>query len=43
MATRIVGISTLADLDEALKAVEQGPLPNAAISRLEGLWATDFR
>ena len=33
----------LNDLNEALVAVEQGPLPSAAITRLEGLWATDFR
>jgi D-threo-aldose 1-dehydrogenase len=43
LATRIVGISTLVDLEDALKAVEAGPLPSAAITRLEGLWATDFR
>jgi L-galactose dehydrogenase/L-glyceraldehyde 3-phosphate reductase len=41
-ASRIIGISTLADLDEALKAVEAGPLPSQAITRLEGLWPTDF-
>ena len=41
-ASRIIGISTLADLDEALKAVEAGPLPSQAITKLEGLWPTDF-
>jgi L-galactose dehydrogenase/L-glyceraldehyde 3-phosphate reductase len=43
LASRIIGFSTLADLDEALKAVEAGPLPSMAITKLEGLWATDFR
>jgi len=43
IATRVIGISTLNDLREALAAVEQGPLPNATITRLEGLWATNFR
>jgi hypothetical protein len=39
----VIGVSSLNDLNEALVAVEQGPLPSAAITRLEGLWATDFR
>ena len=43
MSTRVIGIAELANLDEALRAVEMGPLPSAAITRLEGLWATDFR
>jgi len=43
LATRVIGISTLNDLKEALAAVEQGPLPSAAITRLEGLWVTNFR
>jgi len=43
LSTRVIGISSLADLNEALAAVEQGPLPGAAISKLKELWATDFR
>ena len=41
-ATRVIGITELAQLDEALAAVAQGPLPTAAISKLEALWATGF-
>jgi D-threo-aldose 1-dehydrogenase len=43
LSARVIGIAELADLDEALAAVEQGPLPNAAVGKLEALWATDFR
>jgi L-galactose dehydrogenase/L-glyceraldehyde 3-phosphate reductase len=43
LSTRVIGIGELANLDEALAAVEEGPLPSLAITRLEGLWATDFR
>ncbi len=43
IATRVIGIASLNDLNEALVAVDQGPLSSAAITRLEGLWATDFR
>ena len=42
LVTRVIGIAVLADLDEALAAVAQGPLPGAAVTSLEGLWATDF-
>ena len=31
------------DLDEALAAVEAGPLPAEAVDKLERLWATDFK
>jgi len=43
LSTRVIGISTLAHLDEALAAIEQGPLPSTAIGKLEALWANDFR
>jgi aryl-alcohol dehydrogenase-like predicted oxidoreductase len=43
LSTRVIGIGEIANLDEALAAVEEGPLPSVAITRLEGLWATDFR
>src|SRR5215470_11617070 len=42
-ATRVIGISSFLDLNDALLAVEQGPLPAAAIAQLTELWATDFR
>jgi L-galactose dehydrogenase/L-glyceraldehyde 3-phosphate reductase len=43
ISTRVIGISELPFLDEAFNAVEQGPLPGAAVARLKALWATDFR
>jgi D-threo-aldose 1-dehydrogenase len=43
VTTRVVGISELSQLDEAIAALEKGPLPSQAISRLEGLWATNFK
>jgi L-galactose dehydrogenase/L-glyceraldehyde 3-phosphate reductase len=42
-AARVIGISSFLDLNDALLAVEQGPLPAAAIAQLKELWATDFR
>ena len=42
LATRVVGLSSLAQLDEALAAVKRGPLPAPAVAKLERLWATDF-
>jgi L-galactose dehydrogenase/L-glyceraldehyde 3-phosphate reductase len=38
-----VGFATAAQLDEALGAFERGPLPQAALETLEGLYRTDFR
>jgi hypothetical protein len=35
--------NSLASVDEALAALEQGPPPSTAIGKLEGLWANDFR
>jgi aryl-alcohol dehydrogenase-like predicted oxidoreductase len=43
VTTRVIGISELVQLEEAVAAVEKGPLPSQAISRLEGLWATNFK
>jgi L-galactose dehydrogenase/L-glyceraldehyde 3-phosphate reductase len=43
LATRVIGVGDLRDLDEALAAVEAGPLPTEAVKKLEQLWATDFR
>ena len=42
LSSRIIGIAKLPFLDEAIEAVEAGPLPAEAIARLERLWATDF-
>jgi D-threo-aldose 1-dehydrogenase len=41
-SSRVIGISTGAQLAAAL-ALERGPLPSAAISRLEALWANGFK
>jgi L-galactose dehydrogenase/L-glyceraldehyde 3-phosphate reductase len=43
IATRVIGISELPFLDEALAAVPMGPLPQEAMSKLERLWRNDFR
>jgi aryl-alcohol dehydrogenase-like predicted oxidoreductase len=43
LATRVLGIASLADLDDALAAVAAGPLPQTAIRKLEALWKNDFR
>jgi aryl-alcohol dehydrogenase-like predicted oxidoreductase len=41
-ATRVIGITSIAQLDEALAALEQGPLPAAAMARLDALWSNGF-
>jgi aryl-alcohol dehydrogenase-like predicted oxidoreductase len=42
LSSRVIGITELAQLDEALVAVERGPLPPDEIAKLDQLWATDF-
>jgi L-galactose dehydrogenase/L-glyceraldehyde 3-phosphate reductase len=42
LSSRVIGVTDLAQLDEALAAVERGPLPPEAIAKLDRLWATDF-
>jgi D-threo-aldose 1-dehydrogenase len=42
LASRVVGITELYQLDEALAAVERGPLPPEAVAKLDQLWANDF-
>jgi L-galactose dehydrogenase/L-glyceraldehyde 3-phosphate reductase len=42
LTTRIIGVSDIRDIDEALAAVEKGPLPTEAVDKLEQLWATNF-
>jgi aryl-alcohol dehydrogenase-like predicted oxidoreductase len=41
--SHIIGVGDMRDLDEALQAVEAGPLPAEAFDKLEQLWATDFK
>jgi aryl-alcohol dehydrogenase-like predicted oxidoreductase len=43
IATRVVGFTSIAQLSEAVEAVALGPLPTAAISKLDGLWANAFQ
>ncbi len=42
LSSRVIGITELAQLDEALAAVERGPLPPEGIAKLDQLWANDF-
>jgi len=42
LASRVIGITKIDQLDEAVEAVAQGPLPTAAISKLDTLWANEF-
>jgi aryl-alcohol dehydrogenase-like predicted oxidoreductase len=42
-ASHIIGVGDIRDLDDALTAIEAGPLPAEAIDKLEQLWATDFK
>jgi aryl-alcohol dehydrogenase-like predicted oxidoreductase len=41
-ATRVIGITRVEQLAEALEALARGPLPSSAVSRLETLWANEF-
>lgn len=40
LSTTEIGLATLAQLDDAIRAVEKGPLPGAALVRLKELQAT---
>jgi D-threo-aldose 1-dehydrogenase len=42
-ATRVIGITRVEQLSEALEGLAKGPLPSAAVSQLEGLWANEFQ
>jgi aryl-alcohol dehydrogenase-like predicted oxidoreductase len=42
IASRVVGITSIEQLSDAADAVALGPLPSAAISRLDALWANEF-
>jgi aryl-alcohol dehydrogenase-like predicted oxidoreductase len=41
-SSRVIGFSTIAQLDEAIEAVAQGPLPPAPMARLRMVWAHEF-
>lgn len=43
LSTRVIGVSQMRDIDEAVAAVEAGPLPADAIGKLERLWVSDFK
>jgi hypothetical protein len=38
----VIGIADLAQLDQALAAVRMGPLPHAALAKLEAVWPSNF-
>jgi aryl-alcohol dehydrogenase-like predicted oxidoreductase len=42
-ASRVIGIGALEQLTAALDALARGPLPPAPVSKLELLWANDFK
>ena len=42
VASRVVGFAELHQINEALAAVERGPLPPEAVAKLDQLWANDF-
>jgi aryl-alcohol dehydrogenase-like predicted oxidoreductase len=42
LTTRVIGITRIEQLDEALDAIAHGPLPTAAVSKLDTLWANEF-
>ena len=43
ITARVVGISEISQLEEALEAVARGPLPSSAIAKLDDLWANEFK
>jgi aryl-alcohol dehydrogenase-like predicted oxidoreductase len=43
LASRVIGISTVGQLDAAVDALGRGPLPSSAVAKLEALWANGFR
>jgi L-galactose dehydrogenase/L-glyceraldehyde 3-phosphate reductase len=42
LASRVVGIARIEQLEQALEAVASGPLPPTAVSKLDALWANEF-
>jgi L-galactose dehydrogenase/L-glyceraldehyde 3-phosphate reductase len=43
LASRVLGITRVEQLDEAIEAMARGPLPSAAVAKLNVLWANAFR
>jgi aryl-alcohol dehydrogenase-like predicted oxidoreductase len=43
LASRVLGITRIDQLDEAIEAIARGPLPSTAVAKLNVLWATGFR
>ncbi len=43
LTARVIGITRIEQLDEALDAVAHGPLPTVAVSKLDALWANEFK
>jgi D-threo-aldose 1-dehydrogenase len=41
-STRVIGITKIEQISEALEALARGPLPPAAIAKLDKLWANGF-
>jgi L-galactose dehydrogenase/L-glyceraldehyde 3-phosphate reductase len=41
-STRVIGISKMEQLSEAIEALGRGPLPSAAVAKLATLWANEF-
>lgn len=42
-STHVIGLSDIAYLDEALAAVQMGPLPDTAMKKIEALWRNEFK
>jgi len=42
IASRVIGITRIDQLDEAIEAMGKGPLPSATVSKLREVWATGF-
>ncbi len=43
ITARVIGISEIVQLEQALEGAARGPLPSAAIAKLDDLWANEFR
>jgi L-galactose dehydrogenase/L-glyceraldehyde 3-phosphate reductase len=41
-ASRVIGITRVEQLNEAIDALARGPLPSAAVAKLDVLWANEF-
>jgi aryl-alcohol dehydrogenase-like predicted oxidoreductase len=42
-SSRVIGVSTIEQLEAALDGLARGPLPSAAVTKLEALWANEFK